>query len=123
MYFIFHHRIPSHDQIIDICINIFTIVGLLITSYFIVVSKYRIINAFQNANEVIIHNTKITEVEKIISAAEANIQRASNVDVVNNMPNKYLMPKRNETANGRILVTFYREQQIGAAMSMFSLQK
>ena len=99
------------------------LVGLLITLYFIVVSKYRIISTFQIANKVVNLNTKITEVERIISAAEASIQRASNVDVVNNMPNKYLMPKRNETANGRILVTFYREQQIGAAMSMFSLQK
>ena len=34
-----------------------------------------------------------------------------------------LMPTTKAPANGRVLVTFYGEQQIGAAISMFSLQK
>ena len=103
--------------------------GILITSYFIVVSKYEIMNAFQNTNKDIMRQIANTnKIRKIVDAAERSIQRAqnlTNIDVANNtqVHNKYLMPTTKVPANGRILVTFYREQQIGAAMSMFSLQK
>ena len=102
--------------------------GILIMSYFIMFSKYEIITVFQNANKEVMQIANTNKRRKIVDTAEKSIQRAQNFTNINivsttQVHNKYLMPTTKVSANGRILVTFYREQQIGAAMSMFSLQK
>ena len=91
---------------------------LTVIIYFIVISKYKMITS--NSNRY----------AQITDAALVSIQNALNLTNTSyavphvNMEDthsKHTLPVT--ITKGRILVTLYKEQQIGAAMSMFSLQK
>ena len=97
---------------------IFLLAAALIISYFVVVSKYKIITS--NANKY----------AQITDAALVSIQNAQNLtstsyvvphESMEDTYNKHTIPVAK--IQGKVLVTLYKEQQIGAAMSMFSLQK
>jgi len=96
----------------DSFLLIFLLVASLIISYFIVLSNYK----------TIINNTnKITEAETTDTRGAENLSSINYVgfhDALENTNNEYAISMK-----GKILVTLYKEQQIGAAISMFSLQK
>jgi len=111
------------------------ILALITVSYFTVTSKNKIISVFHNAKtfkkECITSNTG--KIAKVIDATSVSIQNAQNltstghiathksIDTV--IQNKHTITTPTSPTKGRILVTQYGEQQVGAAISMFSLQK
>ena len=58
-------------------------------------------------------NNKLNDHDRVVTASKSN--------VATDVHHEYI--KNEITTKGRILVTTYGEQQVGAAMSMFSLQK
>ena len=106
----------------QLMITLTFLVAILITSF--VVSKDKVISTFQNAKGVNRFNVNPSSVNAVLEKMQYHmgyIDPHESNGVVDDIYSEHIL--KASTVKGRILVTLYGEQQVGAAMSMFSLQK